>query len=111
MSFGSFIFPFLIMYLIWRGMSGGLSSMGGMGGGGRGVPGQRKSGGGPFGMFGQFAQSTARIINKEDIKVGFALVCFVITSTTYDYFLVYFVSGMLPGVRRRRLKLWNLLTF
>ncbi|GMT00348.1 hypothetical protein PENTCL1PPCAC_22522, partial [Pristionchus entomophagus] len=54
-------FPLLFGYYIYRMLKGG----GGAGAGGR--PG----GGGLGGMFGGFGQSTARIINKEDIKVAF----------------------------------------
>ncbi|GMR53257.1 hypothetical protein PMAYCL1PPCAC_23452 [Pristionchus mayeri] len=54
-------FPLLFGYYIYRMLKGG----GAAGGAGRG------GGGGLGGMFGGFGQSTARVINKEDIKVAF----------------------------------------
>ncbi|CAI4231601.1 unnamed protein product [Auanema sp. JU1783] len=57
----SVAFPLLFGYYIYRMLRGG----GGVGAGGK--PGA----GGLGGMFGGFGQSTARIINKEDIKVTF----------------------------------------
>ncbi|KAJ1355473.1 Paraplegin [Parelaphostrongylus tenuis] len=56
----SIAFPLLFGYYIYRVLKGGGAAGGRAGGGG-----------GLSGMFGGFGQSTARIINKEDIKVSF----------------------------------------
>ncbi|VDM60957.1 unnamed protein product [Angiostrongylus costaricensis] len=56
----SVAFPLLFGYYIYRVLKGGGAAGGRPGGGG-----------GLSGMFGGFGQSTARIINKEDIKVSF----------------------------------------
>lgn len=56
----SVAFPLLFGYYIYRVLKGGGSAGGRTGGGG-----------GLSGMFGGFGQSTARIINKDDIKVSF----------------------------------------
>ncbi|CAI5439589.1 unnamed protein product [Caenorhabditis angaria] len=56
----SVAFPLLFGYYIYRMLKGG-GAAGGAGG----------KGGGIGGMFGGFGQSTARVINKEDIKVKF----------------------------------------
>ncbi|CAB3408025.1 unnamed protein product [Caenorhabditis bovis] len=58
----SIAFPLLFGYYIYRMLKGG----GAAGGAGR------AGGGGLGGMFGGFGQSTARLINKEDIKVKFS---------------------------------------
>ncbi|CAL2029480.1 CBN-SPG-7 protein [Caenorhabditis brenneri] len=58
----SVAFPLLFGYYIYRMLKGG----GAAGGAGR------AGGGGLGGMFGGFGQSTARLINKEDIKVKFS---------------------------------------
>ncbi|KHJ98702.1 ATP-dependent metallopeptidase HflB [Oesophagostomum dentatum] len=57
----SIAFPLLFGYYIYRLLKGGAAGGAGRAGGG----------GGLGGMFGGFGQSTARIINKEDIKVAF----------------------------------------
>ncbi|KJH53542.1 ATP-dependent metallopeptidase HflB [Dictyocaulus viviparus] len=57
----SIAFPLLFGYYIYRMIRGGGTTGGRAGSGG----------GGLSGMFGGFGQSTARIINKEDIKVSF----------------------------------------
>ncbi|WKX90183.1 hypothetical protein Q1695_009209 [Nippostrongylus brasiliensis] len=57
----SIAFPLLFGYYIYRMLKGGAGGGAGRAGGG----------GGLGGMFGGFGQSTARIINKEDIKVSF----------------------------------------
>ncbi|KAK6729015.1 hypothetical protein RB195_006209 [Necator americanus] len=57
----SIAFPLLFGYYIYRMLKGGGAAGAGRAGGG----------GGLTGMFGGFGQSTARIINKEDIKVSF----------------------------------------
>uniref|UniRef100_A0A7E4VWQ8 AAA domain-containing protein n=1 Tax=Panagrellus redivivus TaxID=6233 RepID=A0A7E4VWQ8_PANRE len=53
--------PLFFAYYLWRTLKGGIGSMGKPGGGG-GLGG---------GLFGGVGQSTARVINKEDIKVAF----------------------------------------
>ncbi|PIO52430.1 hypothetical protein TELCIR_26264, partial [Teladorsagia circumcincta] len=58
----SIAFPLLFGYYIYRMLKGG---------GAAGGAGRAGGGGGLGGMFGGFGQSTARIINKEDIKVAF----------------------------------------
>uniref|UniRef100_A0A8R1IDL2 AAA domain-containing protein n=2 Tax=Caenorhabditis japonica TaxID=281687 RepID=A0A8R1IDL2_CAEJA len=58
----SVAFPLLFGYYIYRMLKGGGAAGGGRAGGG----------GGLGGMFGGFGQSTARVINKEDIKVKFS---------------------------------------
>ncbi|GMT28007.1 hypothetical protein PFISCL1PPCAC_19304, partial [Pristionchus fissidentatus] len=55
-------FPLLFGYYIYRMLKGG---------GAGGAAGRPGGGGGLGGMFGGFGQSTARVINKEDIKVAF----------------------------------------
>uniref|UniRef100_A0AC35FP10 AAA+ ATPase domain-containing protein n=2 Tax=Panagrolaimus sp. PS1159 TaxID=55785 RepID=A0AC35FP10_9BILA len=54
--------PLFFAYYLWRTLRGGMGAMrsGGKGGGGLGG-----------GLFGGVGQSTARVINKEDIKVAF----------------------------------------
>ncbi|VDP40733.1 unnamed protein product [Heligmosomoides polygyrus] len=58
----SIAFPLLFGYYIYRMLKGG---------GAAGGAGRAGGGGGLGGMFGGFGQSTARIINREDIKVAF----------------------------------------
>lgn len=63
----SWAVPLVILYLVFRQMGGRFGS--GLGGGSSGS-GRRGMGGSGGGMFG-FGQSTAQVINKEDIKVAF----------------------------------------
>ncbi|CAD6186521.1 unnamed protein product [Caenorhabditis auriculariae] len=59
----SIAFPLLFAFYLYRMLRGGGAGAAGRAGG---------PGGGIGGMFGGFGQSTARVINKEDIKVKFA---------------------------------------